>query len=128
MNAIEEIKEGLKKYPQVNYTEADNFISVLPASDKGFTVSLEINQDAFKVFYNGWHEDFDDKGKALNCFAFGLSAECRLKEFCRNGEPYKWTLEYKDGENWTEDSTTELFNVSFWQKQTINYLQNDLIK
>jgi len=128
MNVIDEIKERLKKYPQVNYTETDNFISVLPASDKGFTVSLEINQDAFKVFYNGWHEDFDDEIKALNCFAFGLSAECRLKEFWRNGEPYKWTLEYKDGDYWTEDSTTGLFNVSFWQKQTINYLQNDLIK
>lgn len=128
MNAIERVKEKLSKYPQVTYKETENFISVLPITSKGFTVSLEIIQDVFKVFYNGWHEDFEDEEEALNCFAFGLSNECRVKEFTRNGEPYKWTVEYKDGEDWVEDSTTSLFNFSFWKEQTVNYLQNNLIK
>ena len=128
MNIIEKIKEKLKKYPQVNYEETENFISVLPLNDKGFTVSLEIAYDDLKVFYNGWHENFENEEEALKCFAFGLSSECRLKEFCRDGEPYKWTLEYKDGENWIEDSTTSLFNFSIWKKTKINYLHNDLIK
>lgn len=128
MTAIEKIKEKLKKYPQVTYEEAENYISVLPIVDKGFTVSLEISDENIKVFYNGWHDDFENEEEALNCFAFGLSNECRLKEFCRNGEPYKWTLEYKDGENWIEDSTTGLFNFAVWQKQTIHYLQNNLIQ
>lgn len=128
MDAIKKVKEKLRKYPQVVYEETENSISVLPVTDKGFTVTFEIGYDDIKVFYNGWHEDFEDEEEALNCFAFGLSDECRLKEFCRNGEPYKWTLEYKDGKNWIEDSTTSLFNFSFWKEQTINYLQNDLIK
>jgi hypothetical protein len=128
MTAIEKIKEKLKKYPQVTYEEVENFISVLPITDKGFTVSLEISHDNFKVFYNGWHEDFENETEALECFAFGLSNECRLKEFCRNGQPYKWTLEYKENEIWIEDSTTGLFNFSIWKEQTINYLQNNLVK
>lgn len=83
MTAIETIKEKLKKYPHITFEETENYISVLPTSDKGFTVSLEISRDVFKVFYNGWHEDFEDEKDALNCFAFGLSNECRLKEFRR---------------------------------------------
>ena len=90
--------------------------------------SLEIFPDNFKVFYEGWHEDFEDEDEALNCFAFGLSNECRLKQFSKNGEAYKWTLEYKDGEDWIADSTVSLFNISFWKSTTIEYLQNDLIK
>jgi hypothetical protein len=128
MNAIEKIKEKLEKYPQINYEETENTISVLPTSDKGFTVSLEISQSLFKVFYNGWHEDFEDEEKALNCFAFGLSNECRLKEFRRNNKPCKWTMEYKNSEDWIEDSTIGLLIFAVWQKQTIHYLQNDLIK
>ncbi len=128
MTAIQVIKEKLKKYPQISYEETENNISVFPVSDEGFTVSLEINQGIYKVFYNGWHEDFEDEDKALNCFAFGLSNECRLKEFRRNNKPYKWTMEYKNGEDWIEDSTTGLLIFAVWQKQTIHYLQNDLIK
>jgi hypothetical protein len=128
MTIIQIIKEKLKKYPQISFEETENYISVLPVSDDGFTVSLEINQNIFKVFYNGWHEDFEDEEKALNCFAFGLSNECRLKEFRRNNQPYKWAMEYKNGKDWIEDITTGLLIFAVWQKQTIHYLQNDLIK
>ena len=86
MNAFELIKNKLKKYPQITFKETENLVSVLPTSNKGFTVSLELNQDIFTVFYNGWHEDFKSEEEALNCFALGLSNECRLEEFCRNGE------------------------------------------
>lgn len=125
---IEKIKEKLKKHPLVNYDKTENSISVLPILENGFTVSLEIYPDNFKVFYENWHEDFEDEDEALNCFAFGLSNECRLKQFSKNGEAYKWTLEYKDGQDWVADSTVSLFNFSFWKITTIEYLQNDLIK
>ena len=65
MTAIETIKEKLKKYPHINFEETENYISVLPTSDKGFTVSLEISRDGFKVFYNGWHEDFEEELKRV---------------------------------------------------------------
>jgi hypothetical protein len=128
MNVIAKVKEKLLNYPQVIFDETENSISILPNSDKGFTVTLDTSYDNFKVFYNGWHEDFEVEEEALNCFAFGLSSECRLKEVCRNNIPYKWTLEYKENGKWVTESTTSLFNFSFWQKQTIHYLQNDLIK
>jgi len=128
MNVISKVKEKLQKYPEIRFQEDENSISVLPTLNNGFTVTLIIGYDNFKVFYNGWHEDFEDEEVALNCFALGLSTRCRLKEFRRDNEPYKWTLEYLEKGNWIEDSTISLFDFSFWQNQTIHYLQNDLIK
>jgi len=128
MSAIEKIKEKLQKYPHINFEEDENSIWILPTSQKGFTVTLDIGYDNIKVFFNGWHEDFESEEEALNCFAFGLSRDCRLKEFRRNDESYKWTLEYKENDEWIADGTTSLFNFAFWKKQTIHYLQNDLIK
>lgn len=128
MNVISKVKEKLQKYPEIRFQEDENSISVLPTLDNGFTVTLIIGDDDFKVFYNGWHEDFENEEVALNCFALGLSSRCRLIEFRRENEPYKWTLEYLEKGNWIEDSTISLFDFSFWQNETTHYLQNDLIK
>lgn len=128
MNVISKVKEKLQKYPEIRFQEDENSISVLPTLDNGFTVTLIIGDDDFKVFYSGWHEDFENEEVALNCFALGLSSRCRLIEFRRENKPYKWTLEYLEKGNWIEDSTISLFDFSFWQNETTHYLQNDLIK
>lgn len=128
MNAIEIIKEKLQKYPHAKFEEDESSISILPISDDGFTVTLIVDVDNFTVYFNGWHENFDDDDKALNCFAFGLSTECRLKEFRRGGESYKWTVEFEENGDWIEDSTVGQFISAFWKKETIHYLQNDLIR
>ena len=85
MNVIEEIKARLIKYPHAKYQADVNSINVSPTSDEGFTVSLIADQNTYTVSFDGWHEDFHDRDEALNCFAFGLSADCRLKEYRRGG-------------------------------------------
>lgn len=127
MNVIEKIKERLQKYPHVKFEEDENSISIFPTSDDGFIVTLIFDGANFTVHFNGWHENFEVEEKALNCFAFGLSTECRLKEF-RRGEPYKWTLEFEENGNWIESSTVGQYISAFWKKETIHYLQNDLVK
>jgi hypothetical protein len=98
MAALDEIRQKLAKYPQAKYEIKDNWITVYPLSESGFEVSLSSEEDesAFSVFFNGWHEDFLDKAEALDCFSFGLSANCRLKESRRGRKAYKWTVEYLD--------------------------------
>jgi hypothetical protein len=126
-NAIEQIKERLLKYPHVRYQAAASFISVLPTSNDGFTVSLDVRHSQYTVYFNGWHEDFQKEDEALNCFAFGLSDECRLKE-CRRGKfAYRWTVESKQNGNWVADSETGLFLFPFWKPKEVCYLQNNLI-
>ena len=126
-NAIEEIKERLRKYPHVTYEANDSSITVLPISNDGFTVGLSVNQSQYTVFFNGWHEDFQKEGEALDCFAFGLSNECRLKEFRRGKFAYRWIVESKQNGGWVADSETGLFLFPFWKPKRVCCLQNNLI-
>jgi hypothetical protein len=127
MGTIEKIKAKLQKYPHVKYECDHNSISVFPASDDGFTVSLTVNPGSYTVSFNGWHEDFQSEEEALNYFAFGLSSDCRLKEYRRGSFAYKWTVESKETGGWVEGDTTGLFLFPFWMRKEIRCLQNYLI-
>ena len=65
------------------------------------------------MFFNGWREDFQQPEEALDCFAFGLSDECRLKETRRGSFAYRWTVESKQNGEWVADSETGLFLSRF---------------
>ena len=127
MNPIEEIKTRLRKYPHIKYETSASSITVLPESDKGFTVGFEGAPGHYLVSFNGWHEEFTDADEALNCFVFGLSDECRLKEHRRGGFAYRWTVESKQKDEWVADSETGLFLFPFWKRVEVIYLQNNLI-
>lgn len=132
MSVVDEIKEKLQKYPHVRYEVTEHSIVVFPTSESGFEVSLYFNDrdavEPFNVFFKGWHEAFTTQEEALECFALGLSVGCRLKELSRGGEPYMWTVEYRDDWSWRSDSTTTtLLFVAFWKSKTERYLQNNLI-
>jgi hypothetical protein len=127
MNAIEKIKERLREYPEVVYEVGPSSISVLPTSNDGFKVGLEVTQSHYTVSFNGWHEDFKTEEEALDCFAFGLSNECRLKE-CRRGRfAYRWIVESRKNGTWVADSETGLFLFPFWASKEVRYLQNSII-
>src|SRR5215204_3167242 len=127
MDVIEEIKAKLQKYAHAKFESDDSSVSVFPTSDDGFTVGLTVNRGSYTVSFDGWHEDFRDKEEALNCFAFGLTSDCRLKEYRRGNVTYKWLVESKENGEWVEDSETGLFLFPFWKKKEMRYLQNDLI-
>jgi hypothetical protein len=126
MNPIEEIKARLSKYPGVLVEADSQSVRVIPNSPSGFVVEFSMNRDSYSVAFEGWHENFADQSEAINCFAFGLSDKCRLKEYRRGNFAYKWTVEFLDGE-WTEESTTGLLLFPFWRKRTVRYLQNSLV-
>jgi hypothetical protein len=125
-NVIEQIIEKLRKYPHLAYEIGKSSITVKPTSNQGFTVSLETTGSKHTVFFNGWHEDFQVQEEALDCFAFGLSDECRLQECRRGSFAYRWTVESKHNGEWVADSETGLLLFPFWKTKTVRYLQNDL--
>ena len=129
MNPFDVIKEKLKKYPQLTVEETSNMLIVKATSKEGFDVSFSIDHDEYTVYFEGWHEHFEKSqvDEALSCFAFGLSDSCRIKQFSKNGKPYKWELEAKENGKWSSDSVTGLFTLNFWSKPTINYLQNKVL-
>jgi hypothetical protein len=79
-------------------------------------------------FFNGWHEDFTEGEEALNCFAFGLSAQCRLLEYHRGNYAYKWALEVKRPTGWVRESVTALIFVPFWREKKVRVLQNQYLQ
>ena len=129
MNPIEEIKGKLKKHSQLNVVEDSNSIMVKAATQKGFDVMFEDTEDEYRVYFEGWHEHFEktEVESALECFAFGLSDSCRIKEYSRRGKPYKWILESKVDGEWESDSTTGLITLNIFGKPDVKYLKNRVI-
>ena len=130
MNLIDDIKVRLNKYPDARYESDASSITVFPHSPNGFAVTLVVNDgNVYTISFEGWHEAFEGEEEALNVFAFGLSDECRLKEYRRGKFAYRWTVEYLDDEGqWREESTTGLLLFPFWKKSTVRYLQNNLLR
>jgi len=131
MDIIEKIREKLGRYPQIKFEESDNSITILPVSDDGFEVALYVDdshsREPYQVCFNGWHEYFSDPTEALECFVFGLSDECRLRQHSRNGKAYRWTVEFRRDGHWHEESTTSHLWVPFWKSSSVEYFQNRLI-
>ncbi len=132
MKIVEEIEARLRKYSGVQYEVSDDAVTVPPDTEDGFEVSLRIATTApdpeITVYFNGWHEEFSSSQEALNCFAMGLTKECRLKEWSRGEKAYKWCLEILQNGGWEAYSTTSLFFAPFWKAKKVRYLQNNLVK
>ena len=79
MNVIQELKEKLSEYQGIKFEESKNRIEVFPATGDVFNVSLDIDEDGYIVWYEGWHGHFQDADEAQKSFMFGLSGACRLK-------------------------------------------------
>ena len=129
MNPINEIREKLKKYPHLKVEEENLSITVKAESNDGFDVSFVEDESEYTVYFEGWHEHFEktDSEGALNCFAFGLSDSCRIKEYSRKGKAYKWILESNENGEWLSYSTTGLLSFNFFRKPEVRYLQNKVI-
>src|SRR4029077_5919119 len=97
------------------------------STESGFKVGFDVAPGRYTVSFNGWHEDFDDVSEALDCFAYGLSDECRLKEYRRGNAAYRWAVEAKQKGQWVAHSETGLFLFPFWRRANVVYLQNSLI-
>ena len=127
MDLIEELTRKLQTIPNARYESDASSITVFPNDADGFTVSLVKNSNGHTVFFNGWHEDFEDVEETLSIFGLGLSNECRLREYRRGGLAYKWTVELLEDGEWQVQSTSSLLLFPFWRRANTHYLQNRLI-
>ncbi len=126
---FDEIIKMLKEYPRAEYKLGEDLVRVLPVTPEGFEVIIEqIWENHFTVSFDGWHEDFFSHEKALACFFLGLSNRCRLKTQEKGGTRFQWTIEYLDGTQWREGSSTRRFIHQFWKASVTTYLQNDLLR
>lgn len=127
---IKKVIDKLANYPTAKCNHTNNELTIEPTDEKGFVVTIEVNNREIIVSADFWHEHFEntDEEQALNCIAFLLSDACRLKVEYKGEKPKTWTLESFENGQWIGDSTTGLFNFNFWQPTRIEYFQNQLIK
>ena len=126
MDVIKELKEILKKYPEVQYEYKNGWFTVKP-QEGGFPVMLTTSDRGTMVSWGGWHEDFTDQQEAIDCFMSGLMSKSRLKVFFRGNFEYRWVAETFYKEQWTNAGSTVLIFYPFWKKKRIEYFQNNQI-
>lgn len=128
MDLIKELTDKIEQnFPDARYESDQSSLTVFPADEDGFTVSLVSDSDHYTVFFNGWHEDFESAEETTTIFGLGLSNECRLREYRRGDFAYKWTVEFLEDGQWEEQSTTGLLLFPFWRRSQVRYLQNKLL-
>jgi len=128
MSIIDEVCNRLKRYASARIRAGPNVVTVRPASESGFQVSLEVTDRQYRVSFDGWHQEFTSEEDAMNCFFFGLSAECRLRAISHGRFRHMWTVECLTDGVWRADSTTGLLLFPFFLPKKVRVLQNDLIK
>ncbi len=127
LTAVEAILRRLREYPELCTDQTPDSVSVHPVSPTGFTVSLYQHSSGYSVSFEGWHEEFQTEEDALNCFAFGLSDECRLRVLSRGGFDYRWILQFLEDGEWHDESETGLLLFPFWRRREERILQNHSI-
>lgn len=125
MSIITRIKEKIEKYPNLIADEEQDSISITPVG--GFTVWATDNGSSYTVGFEGWHEEFESIDEALNCFAWGLSTECRLKVTKRGNVTHKWVAQSLENGQWVNTSTTGLLFFPFWRRAKVSHKQNAII-
>lgn len=122
---FDEIVEVLKRDSSLHCEVGPRHIRVPPVDPTGFEVRiLQTGRGAYMVWFDGWHEEFDDYSEAVRCFAFGLSSHCRLKVLLKGKMRYRWTVECQKNSQWAENSTTGLLLFPFWRRTSVAYLAN----
>ena len=128
MSAVQTIANRLKeRHPSLSSLVEGDTIIIEPLDEDGFRVWLQADGGSYVVGFDGWHESFDSEEEALNCFAFGLSEDCRLKVVYRGAFAHRWTVESKTDLGWQEDSTTGLLIFPFWRRPRTGYRTNHVI-
>jgi hypothetical protein len=123
MDPIEELKKKLAKHPELMFTSTRTSVTVAAPSG-GFSVSFNASSKDCVVHFDGWHEHFSSTDKALECFAFAYSGECRLAITYRGRTPVRWVLEYLKEGRWQVDSEVGHFLIPFWLRPHVVYKQN----
>jgi hypothetical protein len=125
MSVIPRIADQLRdRHPSLPVRVERETLIVDPAGLGGFSVWFHDCGAKYIVGFDGWHEHFGSEQEALDCFAFGLGGDCRLKVAYRGDFPYRWTLEVNENGAWREESTTGLLFFPFWRRSRILYLMN----
>ncbi|MEO9898431.1 MAG: hypothetical protein ABJF05_18820 [Paracoccaceae bacterium] len=127
-NWREVINAKLDNYTGYDLDVGDDHIIVTCQNPESFDVSIHADGEEFQVGFDGWHEHFDVEEDALNCFAFGLSKDCRLNIIKRGNIECSWTAQALQDGTWIDNTTTGLILIPYWKPRKVEYRHNIISK
>jgi hypothetical protein len=127
MSAIEQIKKKLLEYPEVTYQDEDNTFIIYSKTPKGFDIIVIKDPNEYIVCFGNCHTHFDSDKEVVDFVGFGLSDNCRVREFKRGNKAYKWIIESKEGDDWQCCYITGSFFFPFWKSKSEVVYQNRII-
>ena len=130
---------GLESYPDLEHRwiEVGGTPTVFfpKSSETGFDITISVSDKEIVVSTSlGAHDQFgvgDDPTEAIED-ALGMTrallcADTRIREFRAAGRPYRWVIEYRDGNGWKKGSLTGLFFWNFFGRRTEHLYQNEAL-
>jgi hypothetical protein len=121
---FEGFRACLAERPELSFSIDESELAVEPPAAQGFALVVTREASGWVVWYDGWHEHFDDEDQAVRCFQAGLSGRCRVKVELRGETPYRWTAERLSEQGWRPISTVGIFWYPFWRRRRLEYRQN----
>jgi hypothetical protein len=123
---IESARQGLLALAAPDRIETGpNCVTVHDVSGTGFNVSLLRTQSHWVVFFDGWHDEFQDLPSALRLCAEALAGDLRLRVDLSGGKPWRWTVERQAGEGrWVQLHSNAVFMLGRGQPRGAMYYRN----
>jgi len=112
---IDEIRVILQENG-VAYSEDNGWLWIKPECKDGFETGCSEDDRYAYVSCSGWHEEFEDKDEAKNCFLNALTPRVRILVTARGGYEYKWEYQALNNEIWHGYGVTGLLVFPFWRK------------
>lgn len=127
MKTLADLTQRLERHSDIRFDSSDKRLTIRAKDESGFDITVLDEEFQVTVYFEGWHNHFQNMEEALQCVGFGLSDKCRIKVDRRGTTAYRWTLEYRDGDNWKPDDSTSLVFYPYWKTKSVAYLQNHFI-
>ncbi len=124
---IDEIRNILQEN-RVIHSEENGWIWVQPQSEDGFEVGFAEDERFAYVSCSGWHEEFEDKDDARNCFLNALTPRIRILISTRGSYEHKWEYQAFENDSWQSYGVTGLLFFPFWRKAKKTTKSNAVLK
>lgn len=117
----------LDAHPEIPVEKPPGSLGVDADGESGFPVLLHGQGDRVTVYYDLWHEHFDQPMHAAACFLSGLASATRLRLKLAGRTPYRATLETRVEGAWGHAGTVGAIFFPFWRRRGAELRQNGWI-
>lgn len=133
MHLVQDIILSLEKYPNIKFDRKNEAeLKIFGDELNGFDITLFEGGRENMLYLGNFHSHFANTeteiDELVDKIFLALIGEIRVKEFSKDGNPYKWVLQIRDANDiWSDTETSVLINLRFRQEADIVFYQNKLI-